>query len=89
MFRDFPLKIIKDLIRVYSHRLTIIFNKYLKMGKFPGILKYTVTSISQKGNPTDESNYKLISFLSNFQIYLRNLFMTKSIQTWNQNFLNT
>ena len=40
VFKDIPMRIIKNAAHVYSHRLTIIFNNCLRNGKFPDILKY-------------------------------------------------
>ena len=40
VFKDIPMRIIKDAAHVYSHRLTIIFNNCIKNSKFPDILKY-------------------------------------------------
>ena len=38
VFKDIPMKIIKDAAHVYSHRPTIIFNNCIKNSKFPDIL---------------------------------------------------
>ena len=40
VFKEIPMRFIKDAAHVYSHRLTIIFNNYIKNSKFPDILKY-------------------------------------------------
>ena len=58
VFKDIPMKIIKDAAHVYSHRLTIIFNNCIKKRKFPGILKYAdIRPVFKKGDTTDKSNY--------------------------------
>ena len=67
VFKDIPMRIIKDAAHVYSHRLTIIFNNCIKNNKFPDILKYAdITSVFKKGDTTDKSNYRPIGNLSNF-----------------------
>ena len=67
VFKDIPMRIIKDAAHVYSHRLTIIFNNCIKNSKFPDILKYAdITPVFKKGDTTDKSNYRPISTLSNF-----------------------
>ena len=40
VFKDIPMRIIKDAAHVYSYRLTIIFNNCIKNSQFPEILKY-------------------------------------------------
>ena len=40
VFKDIPMKVIKNAAHVYSHRLTIIFNNCITIGKFPDTLKY-------------------------------------------------
>ena len=59
--------VLYDAAHVYSHRLTIIFNNYIKNSKFPDILKYAdTTPVFKKGDTTDKSNYRPISALTNF-----------------------
>ena len=66
VFKDIPMRIIKDAAHVYSHRLTIIFNNCIKNSKFPDILKYAdFTPVFKKADTTDKSNYRPISTLSN------------------------
>ena len=61
------MRIIKDAAHVYSHRLTLIFNNYIRNGKFPDTLKYTdITQVFKKVDTTDKSNYRPRSILSNF-----------------------
>ena len=67
MFKDIPVRIIINAARVYSHKLTIIFNNRIKDGKFPDILKYADTTLIFKlGDTTDKNNYRPVSILSNF-----------------------
>ena len=40
VFKDIPMRIIKDAAHVYCHRLTVIFKNCIKDSKFPDILKY-------------------------------------------------
>ena len=59
--------VLYDAAHVYSHRLTIIFNNYIKNSKFPDILKYAdITPVFKRGDATDKSNYRPISALTNF-----------------------
>ena len=61
------MRIIEDAAHVYSHRLTLIFNNYIRNGKFPDTLKYTdITQVFKKVDTTDKSNYRPRSILSNF-----------------------
>ena len=49
VFKDIPMRIIKNAAHVYSHRLTIIFSNCIRNGKFPDILKYAdITPIFKK-----------------------------------------
>ena len=67
VFKDIPMRIIKDAAHVYPHKLTILFNNYIENSKFPNILKCTnITPVFKKGEATDKSNYRPISTLSNF-----------------------
>ena len=67
VFKDIRMRIIKDAAHVYSHRLTLIFNNYIRNGKFPDTLKYTdITQVFKKVDTTDKSNYRPISILPNF-----------------------
>ena len=67
MFKDIPVRIIKNAAHIYSHRLTIIFNKCIRNEKFPNILKYAdITPVFKKGDTTDKSNCRPINSLSNF-----------------------
>ena len=67
MFKDIPVRIIKNAAHIYSHRLTIIFNKCIRNEKFPNILKYAdITPVFKKGDTTDKSNCRPINPLSNF-----------------------
>ena len=55
VFKDIPMRIIKNAAHVYSHRLTIIFNNCIRNGKFPDILKYVdITPVFKKGDTTDK-----------------------------------
>ena len=61
------MRIIKNVAHVYSYRLTIIVNKYIRNGKFPDILKYAdITPVFKKGDTTDKSKCRPIGTLSNF-----------------------
>ena len=89
VFKDIPMKIIKNPAHAYSHKLTIILNNCIRNGKFTDILKYAdITPVFKKGDTTDKSNYRPISTLSNFPKIFEKL-ITKSIHTWNLNFPNT
>ena len=67
VFKDIPMRIIKNAAHVYSHRLKIIFNNCIRNRKFPDILKYAdMTPVFKKGETNDKSNYRRISTLSNF-----------------------
>ena len=67
MFKDILMRTIKNAFGVYSHRLTIIFNNYIRNGKLPDILKYTdIAPVFKKRDTTDKSNSRPISTLSNF-----------------------
>ena len=62
-----PVKIMVNLVHVYSQVLTNIFSDCVKSGNFPDILKYTdITSVFEKGDTIDKTNYRLISTLSNY-----------------------
>ena len=67
MYKDIPVRIIKNAAHVYSPRLTIIFNNCIRNGKFPDILKYAdITPVFKKEDTTDKTNYRPASTLSNF-----------------------
>ena len=40
VFKNVPMRIIKNAAHVYSHRLTMIFSNCIRNGKFPDTLKY-------------------------------------------------
>ena len=62
-----PVKIIINLVHIYSKVLTNIFNDCVKSGKFPDVLKYAdITPVFKIGDTTDKTNYRPISTLSNF-----------------------
>ena len=64
MFKDIPMRIIKNAARVYSHRLTTILNNCIRNWD---ILKYAViTSVFKKGDTTNKSNSWPICTLTNF-----------------------
>ena len=89
VFKDIPMRIIKDAAHVYSHRLTIIFNNCIKNSKFPDILKYAdITPVFKKGDTTDKSNYRPISTLSNFsKIFVKLIY--SQVNSYSLNFPNT
>ena len=67
MFKDIPMRIIKNAADVYFHRLTIIFNNCIRNGKFPDVLRHAdITPVFKKGDITDKCNYRPISTLLNF-----------------------
>ena len=67
VFKDIPMRIIKDVAHVYSHRLPIIFNNCIKNSKFPDNLKYAdISPVFRKGDTTDKSSYRPTSTLSSF-----------------------
>ena len=89
VFKDIPIRIIKNAAHVFSHRLAITLNNFIRKGKFHKILKYAdITTVFKKGDTTDKSNYRPIRTLQMFGKYLRNLFVAKSIHTWTLNFPN-
>ena len=62
---DIPIKILKSLIRIYSEKLTNIFNECLINGKFPDTLKRAeVTPIFKKGKNIEKENYRPVSMVS-------------------------
>ena len=64
MFKDIPMRIIKNVAHVYSHGLTIMFNNGIRNEKFSDILKYTgITPVFKKGDTTEKTNYIPISTL--------------------------
>ena len=64
---DIPINIIKNLIHIYSEKLTNIFNECLINGKFLDTLKRAhVTPIFKKGNDNEKENYRPVSMLSTF-----------------------
>ena len=57
----------KDLIEIYSKKLTNIFNSCLETGYFPTTLKLAdVVPIFKKGDNNDKENYRPVSLLPNF-----------------------
>ena len=67
MYKDIPVRIIKNTAHVYSPGLTIIFSNCIRNGKFPDILKYAdISPVFKKGDTTDKTNYRPASTLSNF-----------------------
>ena len=67
MFKDIPMRIIKNAAHVYSRRLTIILKNCIRNGKFSDTLKYAdITPVFEKRDTTDKSNYRPTGTLSNF-----------------------
>ena len=61
---DISPKLIKWLDVTLAPILTRIFNRYLKLGKYPDIFKLAkVTSLSKGGDKLDRENYRSISIL--------------------------
>ena len=61
---DISPKLIKWLDVTLAPILTRIFNRYLKLGKYPDIFKLAkVTSLSKGGDKLDRENYRPISVL--------------------------
>ena len=75
VFKDIPMKIIKNAAHVYSHSLIIIFNNGIRNGKFSDILKCAyITRVFKKGDTSDKSNYTPISILRFFEIFEKHIY---------------
>ena len=62
---DIPTKNFKQHAQIYSKKLADIFNKSIKMGKFPDILKKAEVTQVYKKDMNDKQNYHAVSTLSN------------------------
>ena len=84
-FNDIPVKIMKDLIEIYSKKLTNIFNSCLETGYFPTTLKLAdVVPIFKKGDNNDKENYRPVSLLPNFSKVFERL-MNNQIDNYMKN----
>ena len=64
---DIPINIIKKSPVILSTKLAVFFNKFLREGIFPAILKVgNITPVYKKGNPQFQGNYRPISTLPLF-----------------------
>ena len=61
---DIPAKILKSVSFLFSYMFEIIFNKCIKDGVYPNLLKSArVTPIYKSGERSEVSNYQSISKL--------------------------
>lgn len=77
-----PVKILKLLIQDISKHLTDLFNLSFSTGVFPSILKTSkvVPIFKNKGSPTDVSNYRPISLLSNLDKLIEKLISKRLVE---------
>ena len=72
---DFPIKILKNLIHIYSEKLTKIFNECLINGKFSDTLKRANDTPTFKNESDNEKkNYRPVSMLSTSKVFEKLLF---------------
>ena len=62
LFKDIPRRMIKNAAHVYSRRLIIIFNSFIRNRKLPDTPK-EITPAFTKADTTDKRNYRPISTL--------------------------
>ena len=62
LFKDIPRRMIKNAAHVYSRRLIIIFNSFIRNRKLPDTPK-EITPVFTKADTTDKRNYRPISTL--------------------------
>ena len=87
---DIPIKIIKENIDIFTHKIHNDFNYTVDYGTFPSNLKNAdVTPAHKKGDRTDKSNYRPISILPNMSkiferllYYQMNTYVEKILSTY-------
>ena len=62
LFKDIPRRMIKNAAHVYSRRLIISFNNFIRNRKLPDTPK-EITPVFTKADTTDKRNYRPISTL--------------------------
>ena len=62
LLKDIPRRMIKNAAHVYSRRLIIIFNSFIRNRKLPDTPK-EITPVFTKADTTDKRNYRPISTL--------------------------
>ena len=77
-----PVKILKLLLQDVSRQLTDLFNLSFSSGIFPTILKTSkvVPIFKNKGSPTEVSNYRPISLLSNLDKIIEKLISKRLVE---------
>jgi hypothetical protein len=79
-YGEIPIKILKLSLPCIISPLIYICNKSLLRGIFPTRLKFSqIILILKKGNKSEMSNYRPISVLTSFLIYLRKSFLMEYV----------